>query len=672
MSSEETNAAVEDAAPAENSRKNIYVVKERFEINFDTPLPDFDTNGGKAFIAIDKTNASRRLFALVCNNDSPPRLSILPYLKSIDNPHLLKLVEYDIIDYIPENSRNIALIYNQPTGPRADTYLPDTTPMSAESFKKLLSSLTTASENLRANNITHRAIRVDNIFYKNESRTELVLGDCAASFPGLFQPIEYETVESSLCIPQGRGNGTNANDIYAIGVTLLNLYLQKDISVDISTPELIRSKLKKGSYQTLSGNNKIAPLVSTVLRGLLNDDPDGRWSFTQIYKFMEHNEASFAPPDTGEQSPRALVINGEKFYTSRDVAIALQSNPEDAFSLFKSGKLLEWIKNGLDNEKLYAKIEKQLNSLNDDNSNANTVLAAVCIMLDNNLPIKDGDIYIFPDGIPKTIFHYLRNDLNLKDFYAIFNSDLVRLWYQEQNNLRAPSNFSEFKNYLNNKSYGYGIDRIMYDFDEDIPCTSLLIGKDFVNTPSRLLRSLNRNYSEMKDAIPYDRNIVAYLRCKMGKKIDGIITDLNSNTESLQSNAILRLYSTIQNKNGPASLPNLTLWLVNLAKPIIKSYHNLKFQKYLEHELVKTARTGKIIDLYNMLEDEDARAKDNNDYTKAAKEAYALNHERNRILNERGKIEEEYRELALRFTALLGIIAMLAAFISNLIRLLSS
>lgn len=671
MSAEESSAAVESAAPSENSRQNIYLVKERFEINFDTSLPEFDTNGGKAFAASDKISPQRRLFALICNNDFPPRLSILPYLKSIDNPHLLKLVEYDIVDYIPEGSRNIALIYSQPTGPRADDFLPDAAPISPETFKKFLSSLTTASENLRANNITHRAIRPDNLFYKNESRTELVLGDCAASFPALFQPVEFETVESSLCLPQGRGNGTNANDIYAIGVTLLSLYLQKDISQDISTPELIRSKLKKGSYQTLSGNNKIAPLVSTVLRGLLNDNPEARWSFTQIYKFMEHNEASFSTPDTIEVSPRALIINGEKLYTARDVAIALQNNPDEALTLFRSGKLLDWIKNGLDNEKLHAKIEKQLDNLNEDNSGFDAVLASICIMLDNNLPIKNGDIYLYPDGIPKAIFHYLRNDFSLKDFYAIFNSDLVRLWYQEQNSLRAPSNFSEFKNYLNNKSYGYGIDRIMYDFDEDIPCTSPLIGKDFVNTPSRLLRSLNRNYSNMKDATPYDRNIIAYLRCKMGKKIDGIITDLNSNQESLQSNAILRLYSTIQNKNGPASLPNLTLWLVNLAKPIIKSYHNLKYQKYLEHELVKTARTGKIIDLYTMLEDDDARRKDNDNYTKAAKEAYALNRERNRLLNERGKIEEEYRELALRFTALLGIIAMVAAFVSNLIRLLS-
>ena len=188
MSLEETPINTEKNS-AETNRKNIYVLKERFEIDFNSPLPVFDTNGAKAFAVTDKINPQRPLFALICNNNFPPRLSVLPYLKSTENPNLLKLVEYDIIDYLPEGSRNVALIYKQPGGPRADNFTETT--ITPEIFKKFLSSLTSAGENLRANNITHRAIRLDNIFYKDENRTELILGDCAASFPGLYQPIEY-------------------------------------------------------------------------------------------------------------------------------------------------------------------------------------------------------------------------------------------------------------------------------------------------------------------------------------------------------------------------------------------------------------------------------------------------------------------------------------------------
>ena len=672
MASEETIIPEEKSAKTttakDNPRINIYVLKERFEINYETPLPQFNTNGGTAFLAIDKINPQRKLFALICNNQYPPRLSILPIIKSIESPYLLNLVDYDIVDYIPENTRNIALIYAQPQGPRADNFNENGEKLSPETFQTMLSSLSAATEKLRAANITHRAIRPDNIFYKDDSRTELVLGDCAASFPALYQPIEYETIESAMCLPAGRGMGNNANDIYSIGVTLLSLYLQKNISLEGSDEEIINRKLKKGSYATLSEGCKIAPKVTAVLKGLLDDNTETRWNFGQIYKYLERHDTGFTSSVEVEQASRAIVINGEKIYTRKGVALNFLKNPDTALPLIKSGKFAEWVKNGFDNEKLYEKVEKQLNQIHEDYSNFNTILSSLCILLDSSLPIKSGKFYVFPDGLPKLIFYYSQNGKNLNDLYDLFNSDLIKFWYQEQNNLRVPSNFSEFKNYLNNKNFGYGIYRIMYDFDEDIPCTSPLIGKDFVNTPSRLLRSLNKNYTNAKESAPYDRNIIAYLRCKMGKKIDGILTDLNSNQEVLQSSAILRLYANIQNKNGPSSLTNLTLWMINIVKPIIKSYHNIKYQKYLEHEMVKISRTGRIIDLYNMLENEETRQKDNQDYAKAFKEAGALTLERNHLLNDQKKLEEDYRDLALRATSLISILVMIAAFASNLIK----
>jgi hypothetical protein len=125
---------------------------------------------------------------------------------------------------------------------------------------------------------------------------------------------------------------------------------------------------------------------------------------------------------------------------------------------------------------------------------------------------------------------------------------------------------------------GYGFDRIMYDFDEDLPCISPLVEKSFVNNLSRLLKALN-NYKGDYQTLPFDKNIIAFLRCKMGQKIDGIITDVNANQDALKASGILRLYATIQSKNGPAQLSNLTQWLVIISKPLIMSYHNIKYQK---------------------------------------------------------------------------------------------
>ena len=74
-----------------------YLLKERFEIRFGEPLPELDSNGAKAYEVKDNINPQRRLFALICGHETSPRLSYLPYMKSIDVPNILKLIEYGIV-----------------------------------------------------------------------------------------------------------------------------------------------------------------------------------------------------------------------------------------------------------------------------------------------------------------------------------------------------------------------------------------------------------------------------------------------------------------------------------------------------------------------------------------------------------------------------------------------
>ena len=242
------------------------------------------------------------------------------------------------------------------------------------------------------------------------------------------------------------------------------------------------------------------------------------------------------------------------------------------------------------------------------------------------------------------------------------------MWYLEQENLRSPSNTAEFKIYISRNDIGYGIDRIMYDFDDDLPCVSPLIGDEFVNSAPRILRALDRTYPTIKgQVLPYDKNIIAYLRCKMGKKIDGILIDLNSSKEDIQISAIIRLYTDMQNKYGPIQLVNLGKWLSGISKPVIKSYHNIKYQTYLEHEIVRFAKEGSLIEIYNTLESDEAHNNDLRQYVQAVKDTNSLISLKTRLLNDTGKIEEETRETALRIGSIIAVLVMTFSLIINLI-----
>ncbi len=645
-----------------------YLLKERYEIDFNQPLPSLDVNGAIAYAARDLINPRREIFALVCDNNIPPRSSVLPYLKSIEHSNIMKLIEYGVINYLPKRSRNMALIYQKPLGPNLKEALGDESLRDSQRFKAIMLKLLSAAEVLKGYNIVHRAIRLDNIYFKDEAMSDIMLGDCAASFPAYHQPAAYETLESLMAEPEGRGNGNSRNDIYAIGVAALSLLLGKELLHDLTTPEVLRLKLKKGSYTALTNEEKVPNTYTAMFKGLLSDDENQRWNYVQAYNALEGKPNTFNTPQTSEKPKKSLTINGEKVYTARQVANALYANPKEAMELIQSGKILDWIRNGLEDEKIYGKVEKLIKQHNETPQLHGVLIAKVCIYIDPSAPIKIDNISILPDGAPKAIFYALKNHKDIKPYVDLFSTDLIKIWYMEQENLRSPTNAAEFKIYINRKDLGYGIERIMYDFDDDLPCVSPLLGDEFVNTSHRVLKALDDTYAAAKNnGVPYDKILIAYLRCKMGKKIDGIIIDLNSNKEDLQVSAIIRLYTTMQNKFGPANLSNLCQWLVSISQPLIKSYHNVKYQKQLERELLKAAKEGKISTLHEILENEEAREKDKNDYAKALKDITYLVSEKSKIVGGGTRMDEEAKELALKLGSVIAITAMVASFIFNLI-----
>lgn len=659
----ESEDLTDETVETVESVKNVFLLKERFEINFQIPLVDLDTNGATAFDVKDNINPQRNLFALICSNETSPRLSYLAYLKSIDAPNILKLVEYGIIRK-KDGEEAVALIYNKPNGPRADAFYETKDLLTPQAFESLALSLLSGCEVLRTFGLTHRAIRLNNIFYKDNSRKELVLGDCLASFPSFHQPLYYETIENMMCEPQSRGNGLHEHDLYACGVALLELATNHSFSSDITAAEQIKQKLKNTSYNYLISGEKIHNQISSVLHSLLDDHGENRCTSTQLYNYYDGKTSSLFSSDSIENTNRALTINGEKCYNLKSVAVNMLLYPDFGIEVIQSGKLLDWIKTSLENEKLYNKIEKIISS--DKEENKILLLYKICIALDYSLPLKTPDGFLFPTGLAKNIFYCKRKSISLNNLQILLSSDIIKIWYQEQPHLRAPSNISDFKTFVSRNDIGYGFDRIMYDFDEDLPCISPLIEKSFVNSLSRLLKALN-NYSGNYKVLPFDKNIIAYLRCKIGKKIDGIITDINANQDALKASGILRLYASIQNKHGPAQLTNLSHWLVVTSKPLIKTYHNIKYQKYLEQELVKISKNGKIIEIVDILENEEARSRDRSDFSEALKLANFLLAEKSKILSGDSKIENEARDLSLRFSSILAVLTMLCAFVFTII-----
>ena len=665
---EQTSAPSTPPPVAGSTSAGSFLIKERFEVLFDSPLPQHNANDALAYKVSDRINPKRELFALVCSNETSPRLSLIPYLKSIDNSHIMKLVDYGIAVCPPHNTQQMALIYQLPGGPRITGFdkVPDLR-KNPEKFKQIFFSLISALECLKSYSLTHRAIRLDNMYFKDETCSEIMLGDCLAAFPAFHQPPAYETIESLMSDREGRSDGHDSQDIYAAGVAVLSMLYRKDLLKDLSAPEVLRLKLKRSSYSVLTAEDKMPNPYVNLFKGILLDHSDERWTYTQIYNFLDGKPNSFGISGNSETPKKSLTVGGEKFYTPTGVALALQNNPQEAMELINNGKLLEWVRSGIEDEKLYSKLEKFFKQ-GTGGTLPQIIVCKTCILLNPAAPIRYDGVAAFPDGMAKAVFYALKNRGNLKPFIDIFSNDLIKTWYMEQTNARSPVNAAEFKIYINRQDYGYGIERIIYDIDADLPCSSPLFGDEFVISVPQILKALDNTYAEkVVTTAPFDKIIIAYLRCKLGKKIDNILTEINSSKTTTQISGILHLYSDIQKKLGPAQLPHLAQWLINYSIPLIKSYHNVKYQKYLEHEIVRYAKDGRLMDVYGILENEEAHNNDLRQYVLAVKETNGLIALKTRLLNDSGKIEEETRETALRIGTIIAILVMTFSLIINLI-----
>ena len=646
-----------------------YVLKERYTIDFSHPFPELDVNGASAYKVEDKADKQKELFALICNNDTAPRSSLMLYLKSADHISIMKLVEFGVVINPDENSKKMGLIYQKPLGgkvmdsPRGDLE------KNSEYYKSVLLRLLSAVETLKGYGITHRAIRPDNLYYKDAGRMEIILGDCLASFPAFHQPPICETIESLAAQPEGRGNGSDADDFYAVGATVLGLYLNRALMPKYSLPEVRRLKIKKGSYQALVEDDIVPNFFANIFKGLLNDNRNSRWGYLQAYNYLE-GKSSSVHSSRHERPKKSITINGEKVYSTRDVVWAMQNSISETYELIKSGKIMDWVKHGVGDDILADKIEKTILVGLKSSLRPDILVARVCMIMVPSMPIRVGGLSLFPDGASKAVYYALRKQYNLAPFFDLFLSGVINAWYQEQENLRSPSNVNEFQTYVNSRDIGFGLDRIMYDFDPDLPCVSPLLGDNFVNSTTKILMALDSTYATHSiSSPPYDNTIIAYLRCKLGRKVDSMVINLNSKKEDVRALSILKLYTMLQKKYGPSQLLNLSAWLSNYLKPIIKSYNSLRYQKYLEREMAKISKRGKLYELQFLLENAEARKKDMNDYNEAVKEINALLSEKSRIMGKDNKLNEEARDIALKCSAVMSIVIMVVSFVFNVMNL---
>jgi len=668
----ETEAVAEEQKAQEPSQPAgpPGVLRDRYFVRSNQPLPELSMPNAEAFVTEDKRDANRRLYALICRHDLPPRVNVMRALRGVSAMGLQQLVEWGPMTWPPAGRQCLTVIYERPAGAKVMANLKSEIRRVDEYDigRKVIDPLVNAIKEMIGRGLTHRAIRPTNLYYMDSAGERLAFGDCVTSPAAVDQPLVFETIESGMCVSIGRGSGTYADDLYSLGVTLAFLILGRNPVANLDDDTILALKIRNGSYSTLVGDERLPLPQVELLRGLLCDDPLQRWDLDSLLMWQQGRRLSPLQPRVEKRAARGFPFLGKEYFNCRELSAAWSKNWEQAIPPVLEGKLELWLRRAIeDKERAQAVadvVRLALNATGDKKVAADIMLAKILMMMDPTAPIRYKGFNLMPDGFGSALAALLARRGDTRLLVEMVMREVPTLWFESSGDSRRPDsshtegNFRELRNFLTTMGLGFGMERCIYELNDAIPCQSPLLGEEYVVELKDLLPALNATGTKRPDAkqLPVDRHIAAFMAARARSDINRNLVAINDPDQGAALMALINLYAVFQYRLGPESLPGLAGWIGALCQPVIAAYHNRDKRKELEKEIPRLVRRGSIVEIYNLVEDVGAREQDKHGFSWAQAQYQAAEDEIKRIQNEDDDRGKEADRIGKQTAAVTGIL----------------
>lgn len=637
--SEDAEAEADEEEPLPEPGSSEIVLAERYRILPGSPLPELDQPGMATVIARDQRNPSDLLFARVCDAQEVPRMDMLENLRHMSEAHLLRPREWGLVDWPGGDQRRFAIVFQRPDHPPLmPSYKAKIGPMNSDDLsKRFLGSIIMTLAFFKQRGLTHRAIRPDNIYYSGPLKNTVILGDCASTPPAALQPVLFETIESGMTSPRGRGPGLMCNDFYALGVTILILSLGECPLGDLSDDEILDAKLSKGTYSALMGGRRPPFGLRELLRGLLSDDPLDRWGLEELEQWLGGSLRRSVQQHQQQRADRLFSFAGTEFGNNRALAHRFASHWESAYDAIKSPTFDKWLKRASSDPFLADQIDAVIQidaEAGKQSGPSPRLVARVCAILDVDAPLRYKSLNTMLSGMGTSLASAVyRHDNSMVQVIAeCIGSSAVFDWFADKpETLQASFEpelhaMKKMQQLLRHSGPGYGIERVLYMLNPYLPCLSpVLCGKNVV-----FLRNVLPTLEQVvldRGSLPalVDRHMTAFIASRTAKNIDRTLATL----EERKGNSVvgklgmLNIFARLQSEFGPEALPYLTEWLARELEPALNQFKSKKRRRMLVEKLENVARGGDLVALNMVLNDEKSLRSDEDERRLAMRELSA-------------------------------------------------
>lgn len=607
------------------------ILAGRFLVHPDKPLPARDNAMASAFEVTDKRAPTRLMFAMACRPGLVPRLDIIPQLARLMRLPMVAPIEAGPVNWPETGGRRFVVVFER----LLDKALAGNLGTPFERLREdriiynVIKPILPALKELSGRSIKHRAIRADNIFYTDSTCQSAVLGECVSGPAGMAQPKLYEPIDLAMSSESGRGHGTLADDMYALGILIAVLLNGGDPTEGMSDEEVIAVKIDSGSYLSVTGNLQLSLRMIEPLRGLLCDDPSQRWTVEEVESWANGRQLSPKQPMLPTKASRAIMFSGKEYMTRPSLSHAMGCNWEQAAKLVTSGELANWLRRSFADDVSAEAVEALVNSSGDGRKDRDGLISSALAVLSPNHPFRYRNISARIDGLATTLAVEYRNEEFRNSFVEILQAGLPQKFLKSPNTGRRAEcailaqTFDMFTYFLSRQPLGNGLERALYEGNRGWPCQSPLIADDYVCELDDLLPALERKASQgSAKEQPIDRHIAGFCAAR-SKALAECIAQLPApkTDEGKERMGVISIFAELHRIAGSSErYPALTALLAAMAAPVYESFYNLAVRDRIQVAVERIGGKGDILALFNVLNDKVARRSDATGFVHARNE----------------------------------------------------
>ena len=476
---------------------------------------------------------------------------------------------------------------------------------------------------LQLRGLTHRAINPDNLF-RAATRDPVTLGPFWAAPPASLQPAVFEPPYMARCIPAGRGEGSIADDVYALGVTILALFLGRAPLAGLEEAALLQRKLEVGSFAALTADTPLPPLLADLLRGMLAEDPDHRPSPALLGRPEQARARRVAArPPRRAQVP--LDLAGMRVWSARELALGLGLKPERGYALLKNGDVERWIRRHLGDPQLGMRLEEVTRrgdaTVTDDARQQGLTVMRGVAAIDPLSPLVWRGIAVQPDGLGPALATGTPDTLSA--LTEIVTADAVSHFcaasYRRQDTSGLRDEQRDWRTWLSARGPAGGVRRLAYGMNPMLACGSPLLAGRTVVRAAELMPALDAAAAAAdRTRPPIDAHIAAFLVARIDGKLAGDLSLLASFAGDSERISVLRLFGRLQSRLSPGRFPALAAWLISSGIAGVSDWRSQQTRAALQASLLEAASEGQITVMVELLANDAARNADADGAEKAA------------------------------------------------------